>query len=350
MIASVTAVPASVAAAEPAAVECRAYESIPVSSTPGTPKTLHVWGELCARPEDLVNGHTVQLLLHGAFYNHSYWNPSYDNGSHSYARSVATAGVPTFSIDRIGQGRSSRPPSTELTVQNDAFVVHQIVQELKRGAFGNTGFGPVVAVGHSAGSAVAWQEAATYHDIQGLIVTGMLHVLPVGPGVMTAGANYRPAALDPAFRTANLDPGYLTTAVGSRGQVFHHAGGVDPGIVAWDEANKDATSAAEIAGIFPSTTSDLTRSIHVPVLVIQGQQDLLMCGPGSADCSSAAKIQELESRYYSPESCLQTVLVPDAGHDIALSNNRKLAEDAGTRWTTDFIGTDGQGSAAGGCG
>ncbi|GAB4585920.1 alpha/beta fold hydrolase [Nocardia sp. IFM 10818] len=330
---SISAVPAAVASAAPAGVECRSYPSIPVTLTAGAPESLQVWGELCARPADLVDGRAVQLLLHGAYYNHSYWNPSYGDGSYSYARAMAAKGIPTFAIDRIGQGQSSRPLSTELTVQNDALVVHQIVQKLKAGAFGDTRFGSVIAVGHSLGSIVAWQEAVTYRDVQGLIITGMLHVVPIGVGVLTAAANFRPASLDPRFQAANLDPGYWTTLPGSRGQLFYHAGETNSDIMAWDEANKDATSAAEFAGAFTYATSDLTRSIDVPVLIIQGRHDFLLCAEGGADCSSVAAIEALESAYYSPAARLRVTLIPDSGHNVMLSGNRGTAVDAAADWT-----------------
>ncbi|MCM6773719.1 lysophospholipase [Nocardia sp. CDC159] len=346
LIASVTAAP--VAAAPPTDVDCRPYPAIPVSLRPDAPKSQHIWGELCARPADLVDGHAVQLLLHGAYYNHAYWNSSYGDGSYSYARNMAARGVPTFAIDRIGQGRSTRPQSAEITVRDDAFVVHQIVQALKAGTVGNTRFGPVVLAGHSVGSIVAWQEAAEYRDVQGLIITGMLHVVPVNAGILTAGSNFRPARLDPKFQGENLDPGYWTTAEGSRGQLFHHE--VDPGIVAWDEANKDASSAVEFAGAFTYATSDLTRSIRVPVLIIQAEKDFLLCGTGGADCSSAKAIEAREAPYYSPEACLQVVQVPNAGHSIALSRNHEIEEKASAHWSDKFFGTGGQPPRTGGCG
>ncbi|QLY28963.1 alpha/beta hydrolase [Nocardia huaxiensis] len=331
LLTSVLLIPAPVAAAS--TVECRAYPSIPVALEAGAPKSFQVWGELCARAADLVDGQTVQLLLHGAYYSHSYWNPDYDNGSYSYARSMAAKGIPTFAIDRIGQGQSSRPPSVDLSVQDDALVVHQIVRALKSGSIGETAFGPVIGVGHSVGSIVAWQEAVTYRDLAGVIITGMLHVVPLHTGVLTAGTNFRPAFLDPQFRDANLDAGYLTTAGGSRAQLFYNPGDAGSGIVAWDEAHKDATPMAEFAGAFTYATTDLTRAIEVPVLIIQGQNDFLLCGTGAADCSSAAAVHALEAAYYSPQAGLQAVVVPGSGHNVALSENRGMAEEASASWS-----------------
>jgi hypothetical protein len=57
----------------------------------------------CAGAAELTAGETVQLLIHGATYNQSYWDfGTIDGVSCSYARDIAAAGYPTFAIDEIG--------------------------------------------------------------------------------------------------------------------------------------------------------------------------------------------------------------------------------------------------------
>jgi len=78
-----------------------------------------------------------------------------------------------FDYDRIGNGQSSHPSSTEISVASDAFVAHQVVQALRSGRIGGTAFQRVVLIGHSLGSFTSWQEAGEYHDVDGVILTGI---------------------------------------------------------------------------------------------------------------------------------------------------------------------------------
>lgn len=111
---------------------------------------------------------TVQLLIHGATYNRSYWDlPGTSNGvTYSYARDMAAAGFTTFVIDQIGAGQStmdpagSTIPSAGISIDVAAYVDHNAVLGLKGSAAAPpiTGdsalprFGKVIEVGHSGGS------------------------------------------------------------------------------------------------------------------------------------------------------------------------------------------------------
>ena len=57
--------------------------------------------------------------------------------------------------------------------------MHQIVQGLRSGSIGGKAYNRVVLVGHSTGSAVAAIEANTYEDVDGLILTGWGHGIPM---------------------------------------------------------------------------------------------------------------------------------------------------------------------------
>src|SRR5215813_11833526 len=78
-------------------VVCRHFAAIPVALASGEPASSTVSGELCATEDELRAGTTVQLLIHGATYNHDYWDFGRVDGiEYSYARDVATHGFPTF--------------------------------------------------------------------------------------------------------------------------------------------------------------------------------------------------------------------------------------------------------------
>ena len=98
------------------------------------------------------------------------------------ARAVAAEGIATFIIDPLGSGASSRPASTKITAQADAFIAHQLVQALREGKIAGIRFGTVIAAGHSLNSLIVWDEAITYHDVDGVIVTGAAHSLAARTG------------------------------------------------------------------------------------------------------------------------------------------------------------------------
>ena len=65
-------------------------------------------------------------------------------------------------------------------------------------------FAHVILVGHSVGSVEAWIEAARYHDVDAMIVTGALHAL--SPDLPALQSDLYPAADDPEFAGSGLDP------------------------------------------------------------------------------------------------------------------------------------------------
>ena len=103
-------------------------------------------------------------------------------------------------------------------------------------------FQHVIMVGHSIGSVEAWIEAARYHDVDAVIVTGALHAL--SPDIRALQNDLYPAVDDPAFAGSGLDPGYLTTVPGTRGSLFYDPATANPAVVAVDEANKDTVTVA----------------------------------------------------------------------------------------------------------
>jgi pimeloyl-ACP methyl ester carboxylesterase len=298
-----------------------------------------VSGELCATASEQRAGKSVQVLLHGAAYNYDYWDLSrFDGAEYSYSRDVAASGFATFAYDALGSGNSSHPPSDLLTIQSAAQVAHQIVRALRAGSIGGVRFGKVILVGHSLGAVVAWEEAISYRDVDGLIVTGAAHSLS---SRFQAAKTFYPAVNDPAFAASGLDPGYLTTRPGVRTGLFYSDPDSDPvGSIA-DEVFKDVVPAVELMSAIPIIRSVATLAIQVPVLIILGSDDLLTCGPnpqgGSFDCSSAGAVVAQEARFYSPQARMAACVIPGAGHAISLSMNHRLQAIDAVAWSREFI-------------
>ena len=326
-------------------VSCRVYSGIPVALAAGEPQVYAITGQLCATPSELTAGETVQLLIHGATYNRSYWDfGTFDGVSYSYARDLAAAGYPTFAMDLIGAGQSSHPPSPDVTIQVAGYVAHETVQDLLGGAIGGVRFGRVIEVGHSFGSTAAWVEASTYHDVAGVISTGEVHAETVFAPT-TATADFYPAVDDPGFTGSGLDTGYLTTMPGTRTSLFYNIADSDPNVRAQDETTKDVFSVTELITALAATGSTVSQGIDVPVLDIIGGQDKFSCGPdadgGTFDCSSGQIVASQEAPYFSPAAQLRACVIPNSGHDLNLALNHGLEEADAIAWSYEYIGQQG---------
>ena len=321
-------------------VKCQFYPAIPVALGPDALAAYVVSGELCATQDELIDGTTVQLLIHGSTYNRGYWNFGRVNGiRYSYSRDVAARGFPTFALDELGSGNSAIPPSGRMTIEAAAFVAHQIVEGLRNGWINGVQFGKVILVGHSLGSVVAWQEAISYGDVDGVIVTGAAHFLT---SAFLDLMPFYPAAMDPKFSDKSLDDGYLTTTPGIRAAAFYNDPDADPAVIALDEKRKDIVPGIELATGLPVVTSTATRAIQVPVLTILGSNDLPTCGSDSQgnefDCSSGEAIASQEAPFYSPKAQIYACMVPGSGHALSLELSNQFQVKDSVAWSYAFVG------------
>jgi alpha-beta hydrolase superfamily lysophospholipase len=339
LLAAMVTVPAVGARADGLpALTCSA-RTLPVALTDPGPADQTMWGQLCYRGSQ--EPATVQLLVHGITYNHLYWNFPYGNGYYSYVDAATAAGYATFDIDRIGDGNSSRPPSADIDLNAGAVTLHDAVTALRSGAVDGHAFRHVIMVGHSLGSIEAWIEDARYHDVDAVIITGALHAVSTTNLPVLEGDLY-PAVDDPKFADSGLDPGYLTTRPGTREQLFYDPATTSPAVLALDEAGKDTATAAEgvasVSLIAEPPADQPSLQVNVPVLVVVGADDYLFCdGVTVYNCASPASVQSFESKYYSPEAHLKVAVIPDTGHDLALSTTAPITDAVMIGWSLSVI-------------
>lgn len=286
---------------------------VAVALSPGALANQTVSGTLC-RPAISPTATRIDVLVHGASYNRSYWDWPLNADTYSYVGETLSAGRATFAYDRLGVGASSHPLSTSVTTAADAYVLHQIIALVR-----SDGFPTVDVIGHSFGSVIAIDEASAYHDADKLVVTGLLH--SQGSGLATVAATFYPADADPQFGLPFADPGYLTTLPGTRASSFYDTATADPAVIAYDEAHKDAISGTELgAGIaeteLPAATNP-SRLVMAPVLVLEGQQDGIFCGL-PLNCSQQTSVLTEEAPFYAGSPRLTVATIPGTGHDIAL--------------------------------
>ncbi|WNV85836.1 alpha/beta hydrolase [Umezawaea sp. Da 62-37] len=322
------------ASAAPAAPRCTTV-SVPVTAAVLLPMTMR--GQLCL-PGD-GNPTTIQLLLHGATYNRVYWDLPYQPERFSYQRDMAAHGLATFAVDELGVGGSTRPLSTLLTGLSQASAVHQVVGKLRAGQIGGTAYSKVVLVGHSAGSAISVIEAATYHDVDGVVLTGVTHLPNVPVVVGDVALGLQPVTLDPQLSPRGGDPGYLTSRPGTRGTMYHGPTDLDPLAVQADETYaKDQVSATSLVDIISlGLVSPLSTSITAPVLLANGTADTGFCGL-IRDCSTAAALRAQEAPYFSQSAQLSVYVLPGSGHSVALAVNSPDYRTATRTWLSQHVG------------
>ncbi|GGM34012.1 alpha/beta hydrolase [Longimycelium tulufanense] len=301
----------------------------------GEAQTLY--GKLCV---PTGGASTVQLLIPGATYNSTYWDPPATPGVHNFRASMNQAGYATLTVDRLGTGRSSKPLSLKLSALGQAEVMHQAVQKLRSGELGPK-FEKVIIGGHSLGSLISILEAATYQDVDGVLITGIAHKLAVVDVLKDGFGSMYPATLDGQLAERGvLDPGYLTTRPGTRGNAFHWPGKATDAALKLDEATKDVFATTEAAdGLGVALLTPYTRKIAAPVYLVMGGHDRLFCGPLGVDCSSAQTLLRDEAPFYSPEARLQAYLLPGKyGHSFNYAPNAYQYHQAVVHWADTMVG------------
>jgi pimeloyl-ACP methyl ester carboxylesterase len=303
--------------------------AVPVALGPGLPADQTIAGTFC-EPESYAGpSRRVDVMVSGGTYSRAYWDFATAYPAYSYLHQTVAAGRAALAYDRLGTGASSRPQSALITADVSAYVLHQVVVWLRTQA----GFGVVDAVGHSFGSVVAVAEAATFHDVDALVLTGYLHA--TGPATFRVTVLH-PAALDPAFAGHGYDLGYLTSRPGTRAGLFYSAA-ADPAVVAEDEATKDVVSATfftdALTQLNVPAPVNLSDAVRVPVLLVAGEQDAIYCGL-TLDCTDQAGVRAHEVPYFAAAPSLAVTMVAQTGHDVALHPSAPQSFAAIDAWIT----------------
>jgi pimeloyl-ACP methyl ester carboxylesterase len=369
-----TAAPAA-ATAQTASPQCTNI-SVPVALSAGGPADQNVVGQICQPTGQNAIPGAIQVLVSGATYGNSYWDLPYEPDKYSYVQAANQAGFATLDFDRVGIGQSSHPLSTSLTISSDAYAIHELIQDLRAGTLDGNKYTKVVIVGHSLGSLMAWTEAGTYHDVDAVVVSGILHSFNI-PGMVHFLTTLYPAALDPEFLGKIVDPGYLTTVPGTRESDFYYPQDTDPAVVQLDEQTKQTATLTEAVEAFvdevpgelrPVTSLvctitpgvcdgpaswaayGITSQINVPVLDVVGQYDSLFCGgpTGANPCLNVSQLQNTESAFYTgtAQKCLKVATLPMAGHDLNLELNAEDWFSMANTWSSELLE---QGTAGIGC-
>lgn len=321
--------------------------------------TIH--GRLCLPKQP---ARTVLLALHGFTYSSTYWDPGLQPDTYSFTRAMTGAGYAVFAIDRLGYGRSSHPNSSQVTLDAQAAVVHEIVTALRTGQIGGVAFPRVVLVGHSYGTDVAMRETALHNDADAVLGTAWSST-PAAIPLARAATVFYPASWDAKFADQNLDLGYVTTRPDVRNQdVLYYAENADPEMIRHDqEVLRDTATSGEGTSVYYRSgalalfatgpdqdvevpLSGHTRSITVPTFILNGDRDPQFCGFGLRHCQSPEALQRNETRFFDAQACLRAGIVPNSGHNLTLHRNAPAFFAAAREWLDAVVGPDGSQLAA----
>jgi pimeloyl-ACP methyl ester carboxylesterase len=271
--------------------------SFPVALSDGN--TYEVAGHLYYQGS--YHNRTLLLALHGANYNHKYWDvPAINGHEYSFARYMAGRKYAVLAIDQLGTGESGKPNGDLLTLDQTASAIHQVITQLRAGSGGvGYAFERVVTVSHSLGSINAVYEQGTYHDADAVVTTGMGHV----PHAVPVPAEFIAALLEFEYIAV---PGEL------RPMLFYYAPGADPDVIQYDRDNlADFMPRGQLTtGILTAFNFDAAAlrvgSVTGPVLVQLGEFDGLF--PSS--------FADGEAAYFNGTSDVTVQALPGVGHDF----------------------------------
>lgn len=245
---------------------------------------------------------TLLLAVHGANYNHKYWDvPTINGHEYSFARYMAEQKYAVLAIDQLGAGESTKPADGDaVTLDQTASGIHQVITRLRSGE-NATGyaFEKVVTVGHSLGTINAIYAQGTYHDADAVVATGMGHVpheLPVPAELIQELLQYEYFKLPDALRPL----------------MFYYTPGADPDVLQYDaDYLADFLARGQLTtGILPAFSFDMAAlrvgQVDGPVLVQLGEFDGL----------SPASLADGEAAYFTSASSVTVQALPGVGHDF----------------------------------
>ena len=273
----------------------------------------------------------LQVLVHGATYNHTYWDFGTVNGAgYSYARYMAAPErkYAVLAIDQLAAGESSRPADgLGVTLLETATALKQVIDRMRSGdnPLGYA-FTRIVLVGHSAGSINAIFVQAVWQSADALVVTAARHTtsLPLSSGIQIVAPFVPILAALPYFA---LPPDL-------RAGLFYYPDGADPAVIAADNASADVWTGGQVTSTFFAFLYPLLVPVEIdrvsqvkgPVLIQLGEFDALF--PAGNDAA--------ETQLWS--NTVPTVqTIAGIGHNFNLHQNRQQSWDGIATWLSTSL-------------
>jgi pimeloyl-ACP methyl ester carboxylesterase len=291
----------------------------------------------------------IQLLVHGITYDKDYWFSLGMSGVqsrlYSWVDFATRRGYATLSIDRAGDGNSSHPnPFHTDQIPLHAAVANEIAAQLKRGQIiRGRSFKKVIYVGHSLGSMIGVELAATYPDaVDALMLTGYA-LGPSSPLLFKTGL--LPAKVALPARFGSLDSGYVvTSSMPGRQMAFYGRNGTfDPQVSALDFDTQQTVSIGEMA---TANMEKVASNYTGPVTVITGNQDATFCyvdetsdgsGPGGECGRGKTSAPAHVSSLFPAATNFSVTVLDNIGHCINLHYEATVAYEVAHDWMDEHV-------------
>jgi pimeloyl-ACP methyl ester carboxylesterase len=276
-------------------------------------KTYTVSGHLVGPAERLAakTPQAVSLYVHGLGYGEFFWDfkgvPGYDYA----AEQAATFAQISVVIDRLGYGASGRPDGNKVCYGSEADYLNQIVTQLRAGTYhsdpgsgGARAFRRIALVGHSAAGFMSEVSAASYRNIDALILAGFSNA-PTGVATYQA---FTQSIID--CQTAPLPGNYAYFGKTDADFRAGHLYNVDPAVAKAVTAMRAPDPCMDTGSAIPAVAFDALRNgtIKVPVLIVNGANDALFPPPDG----------NLEKQLFAGNHDLTQTTLPDTGHAVTL--------------------------------
>ncbi|KAK3074318.1 hypothetical protein LTR53_003366 [Teratosphaeriaceae sp. CCFEE 6253] len=313
-------------------------------------QTFAIAAQLCVPAHGGKRDH-LQILTHGHFANHKYWDVRVQPEEYSQVESLLAAGYSVLNYDRLTVGDSERPDAyTVAQTQVEVEILRHLAEMARDGRLlqlapsgPTTSFHKIIAVGHSYGSKITSGLLAQYGGlVDAAVITGQLP--PVAGDAEPAGASLilapRFAAAADPIRWRGYGSGYIAMAdiYTLQTAFFARRGAADPSgfddallAYCWDEVASPIASGEWLSrGMIKSLPAPAFAG---PILFFNGERDVAAC---LADCNGLFNATAA-AEVYPNATAVDWYLQPGAGHGLPFHRNAS----AGYKVINDWLGAHG---------
>ncbi|HTF54753.1 MAG TPA: alpha/beta hydrolase [Pseudonocardia sp.] len=293
-----------------------------------------VRGNIVAPRSVLSSGDpALTIYSHGlAYTGESFYHftavPGYD-----YVTEQARKGHASLEFDLPGYGDSDAPrDGHQICYGSEATIIHQMIGQLRSGHYDADGEEPVAfhriaLAGHSASGFTVQAEAYSFHDIDALIVMSfadqgfsplLLQTTAATTLRCTLGGDPKPGR-----------PGTTGYAYFGQTDADYRAGhlhNTDPEVAEVATAHRVKDPCGRIGSAIPNAVSDiaLLATVHVPVLLVYGQNDALF-----QDNPVGTPLQKA---HYLGSNDVTDIFLPNTGHALTLERTAPQMRERVSDW------------------
>lgn len=267
----------------------------------------------------------ITLYVHDFTTGGWFWR--FPDRRHNYVRNLARTGHVSLVLDRLGYDDHHDADGTATCLGAQADMLHQVMQRIRSGDYRSTSARPrarhVIVAGHSVGAAIAELEAASFDDVDGLVLMSWSDSGPSSRAVQEAAVQTQVclAGGDPRVER----PGYAyfgQTRRDFRNLLFHSA---TPEVQRQAARLRNADPCGDALTLGPMVTGNnaTTRAVDVPVLLIFGAEDVL----------NRPEAANLQQQGYQPGSDVTTHVLPGTGSALPLEASAPRTRRLVATWT-----------------